>query len=405
MKENRTEGFDSPLEALLSEKPHDEPPADLKRRCLQAVYEAERAYDPRRAPVWPILWKGALSLAAAFAVMVLVTAIIPRPAKTGRASDRVARLAEPAPPPAAEAAASPVLDRVHRANVNLRDTVRVTEGPANRFAQRPDFAREQPGHIGPGDGGPAASPPMGNVDVEPRPTRAPSYPRAELEEQYYTPIGPPERPWRDESGERQKVARKEMKLEVRDVDDAHERAVSIIISAKGYVENEEMQINERGEGESVINARVPVDALEGVVSRLKELGKVIELRGESEDRTDEYYSGGQNIRNLAEEEMRLVDLYEKEENPTRKRVLLSQIQSIRRQIREQKVPLKALARDTHFAYLTLTLTQATGPWQFLHRMGQSVPVAAAWLGVSAIFWLPALLIVLLIWRKVAFRSE
>jgi hypothetical protein len=215
---------------------------------------------------------------------------------------------------------------------------------------------------------------------------------------------PSDRPWRDESGERQKVTRKEMRVAVDDIEDAHERAASIITKVDGYVDTEDMEINERGEGQAVLTARVPVDALDGVIAQLRELGKVLELRGESEDRTNEYYSRGQSIRELAEREMQLVAQYEAETNRSRKQQLLWEIQSLRQQIRAQKAPLKALSSETHFAFLTLTLTQAEGPRQFLHRLAGSVPTAAAWLAISAIFWVPVLLVVVFIWRRATARQ-
>ncbi|MBM3477098.1 MAG: DUF4349 domain-containing protein, partial [Armatimonadetes bacterium] len=214
-----------------------------------------------------------------------------------------------------------------------------------------------------------------------------------------------DRPWRDDSGERQKITRKEMKVAVEDIEDTHERAASIITRAKGYVDTEEMRVNERGEGESVINARVPIEGLDGVVSQLRELGKVLELRGESEDRTNEYASRGQSIRELAEEEMRLIAKYEQEESRSRRQQLYYQIQAIRNQIKNQKAPLKELSNQTHFAFLSLTLVQAEGPRQFLHRLSRSVPTAGAWLAISAIFWVPVLLVVVAVWRKVAGRAR
>jgi len=254
----------------------------------------------------------------------------------------------------------------------------------------------------PGAAAPAAGRPV--TTPEPRATDGVSEqaPAGDLaKDKLSLPLDATTRPWRDQSGERQKITRKEMKLEAEDVEDAHERAVSIITKADGYVDTEELRINERGEGEAVISARVPVDALDGVVAQLRELGKVVTLQGESEDRTKEYNARGQSIRDLAEREMALVAQYEQEKDRYRKQQLYAQIQSVRAQIRGQKPGLLDLSDQTHFAFLNVTIVQATGPRQFLHRISGSVPTAAAWLAISAIFWVPLLVVVIALWRRVA----
>ena len=77
MKEEPTESFESPLEAVLSETPTEEPPWDLKARCLQAVRDAEAAHAPKAPAIWPIVLKSAAGLAAAFVIMVVAITVMP----------------------------------------------------------------------------------------------------------------------------------------------------------------------------------------------------------------------------------------------------------------------------------------------------------------------------------------
>jgi len=397
------QSFESPLEAVLSEAPSEQPPADLKQRCLQAIHDAEAARAPRRPAVWPIVWKSATGLAAAFAVLVAAVALLP-PKKAMMSPDEARPTARPmAKDQMQTALAQGEEESEARMETDVEHTGDARSGDAFRLAKAGPTGGGMMG--GTGMSGPAAAPiPSADNRVD----------AAEAADSIYAPItrkvdslgdaGPADRPWRDESGERQKVTRKDMRVAVDDIEDAHERAASIITQVDGYVDTEDMEINERGEGQAVLTARVPVDALDGVIAQLRELGKVLELRGESEDRTNEYYSRGQSIRELAEREMQLVAKYEAETNRSRKQQLLWEIQSLRQQIRAQKAPLKALSSETHFAFLTLTLTQAEGPRQFLHRLAGSVPTAAAWLAISAIFWVPVLLVVVFIWRRATARQ-
>jgi hypothetical protein len=356
--------------------------------------------------------KSAAGLAAAFVIMVVAITVMP--AKKAATGYRPARTASaptpqtPGAPPAEEEA--------------MRDRMAVATAPEAKPAAAPVAQWSMSGgaqHSTGGMGAADAAAPAARRERARQVQAAEDAARGAASREYaggdlyasvdrridYLSDSGPERPWRDDSGERQKITRKDMKVAVDDIEDAHERAASIITRAKGYVDTEEMRVNERGEGESVINARVPIEGLDGVVSQLRELGKVLELRGESEDRTNEYTSRGASIRALAEEEMRLVAKYEKEESRSRKQQLLWQIRSIREQIKGQKGPLKELSNQTHFAFLSLVLTQAEGPRQFLHRLSQSVPTAGAWLAISAIFWVPVLLVVVAVWRKVGGRSK
>ena len=416
MKEEPTESFESPLEAVLSETPTEEPPADLKARCLQAVRDAEAAHAPKALAIWPIVWKSAAGLAAAFVIMVVaITVVQPRKAAMGYRPARTASAptTRTAPPGAGMAKMAPEAEEA------VRDRLGTSVDVEAKPAASSGLALDRSLGYSAGDVRAADAAAPADARMRARQPVAKDRMVSGLSRRGYAGdevdmgvvAGTPfhddngDRPWRDDSGERQKITRKDMKVAVDDIEDAHERAASIITRAKGYVDTEEMRVNERGEGESVINARVPVEGLDGVVSQLRELGKVLELRGESEDRTNEYYARGQSIRELAEQEMQLVAKYEKEENRTRKRQLYYQIQAIRNQIRGQKGPLKELSNQTHFAFLSLVLTQAEGPRQFLHRLSQSVPTAGAWLAISAIFWVPVLLVVVAVWRRVAGRSK
>ena len=208
------------------------------------------------------------------------------------------------------------------------------------------------------------------------------------------------KPWRDDSGQRQKITRRELELAVEDVEEAYDRSASIIEKAAGYVDTEEIRIDEESKKkQAIVSARVPVDRLDDVVDSLRELGEVVRLVGESEDRTKEYYGQGSNIRELGARECELVDKYLKEKNRSRKRELYRQIMALREQNKQRKDTLQDLSEQTHFAYLELTLVQKFGPRAFLNDTAERMVLIASWVGATAMFWAPIVLIALVIWRR------
>jgi hypothetical protein len=210
----------------------------------------------------------------------------------------------------------------------------------------------------------------------------------------------PAKPWRDESGERQRIVHKDMAIEVREVERAHEQAASIIEKAEGYVDSEAMEVLDDAPDYAHLTARVPVKALDGVVAQLRRLGKVTRLVGEGEDQTKAYVTSGSGIRSIAENEMQLVERYEQERNPERKQQLYRQIQALRAENRGRKQQLLRLSDQTHYATLNLTLTEAGGAARrFLAKLGDNAVKVLGWVGATAVIWLPLLIGAYLLWRR------
>jgi hypothetical protein len=365
----------SPLGEILEDLPQEKPPAGLKDRCLRAVHAEEATLRPKRVSFWPILMRTAGAVAGVFLVLLVV------------ASLPMAKRAE-APPAgyAGPSAAMPTEAGKPGPVPGERDIMEGTPPRAMARKAAPAAGGRLRSALSPAPSAAPWPPPPSTVD--------------ELEERY-PPAGggAVERPWRDMSGERQKRTRKEMELQVRDVQDAYDRATSIIRKEGGYVDTEDLRIENHGPRRAHLEARVPVQNLAGTLAQLRELGKVVKLVGESEDVTDEYYGRGEEIRGMGAREEELVAQYEQEKNPARKRELYRQIMALREQNKQHKQPLRQLSKETHFALLDLTLVEPGGPGRFLANLGQNAGTAAGWLGVSGIFWLPVLVIAVLVWRR------
>jgi hypothetical protein len=209
----------------------------------------------------------------------------------------------------------------------------------------------------------------------------------------------PHKPWLDQSGERQKITQKRMELEVKKVEEAHDRAISIITKSDGHTVSEDLQVSDSGKSRSRIVAQVPVDRIDGVVAQLRELGKVKILTGESEDVTKEYYGRGEDIREAGSSEDELVAKYEAEKDPAAKRMLYNQIQSLRAANKQGKRTLGELSEKTHYALLDLTLVEAAGPGAFVEHVAENSAIVGGWLLATAIIWLPVAVIAWLVWRR------
>lgn len=207
-------------------------------------------------------------------------------------------------------------------------------------------------------------------------------------------------PWRDLSGERQVSYHKEMELEVAKVEEAHQRVREIVSKRGGYIASDQVRIQENSFDSARLTIRLPIDAYEDAIGDLKELGEVVRLVGESVDRTHEYYTRGAEVRDMADREADLLSKYEAETNAQNKRRLKQQLDALRGQLHASKDLLGRLSEETHWPTLELTLTEGgDGPGGFLSRTLKNSVNALAWVGATAVIWLPAVVIVTLFWRK------
>lgn len=446
MKQGPKDEFTSPLDEVLQGLPDEEPPADLQGRCLAALGTGAEHARVTRAPrsLRALIATAAVLTAAGFVFVTgLVTIVQPR--RDQASLSRVTQLAAPAdatipeggellghPPEAGDAAATAVPSPMGSAGGPYRAVQMQVETRRAGGAGAPTGVGVQGAGLGGGaagerrastnfvDGGASGGsaedaalseevrvavqrPGDARVRIESFPKQGIPALEAEVNGDVSDSLALA-KPWRDESGERQKITRKEMEVEVKDVEEAHERATSLIEGGGGYVQTEELRIDQGERDEAHLVARVPIANLSDVVSQLRKLGKVRKLIGESDDRTKEYASRGASIRELGAKECELVEKYEKEKNRYRKQQLYQQIMAIREQNRQAKQPLLELSDKTHLASLDLTLVEAGGPGRFLAEVCSNAGTAALWLAVSAIFWVPALLVITLVWNQVGKRK-
>jgi hypothetical protein len=405
MDQEPRDEFASPLDEVFQNLPEEEPPPDLQQRCLEVLTPQQTQPRPGRQP--RVSWlRPALTAAAALVVMVGLTSVmmtVVAPGKMSRMSQALAPPPQGAPdlgvplypapggPGAGPAGIAPPSATggsrsdagVPAAGATLQVGTRIEERAA--VSAEPPMSRE------------AEAKPADAYDTAVRQVPAtPSPPVDSLAGD----SAAPQKPWRDQSRQRQRIVSKEMAVEVDDIERAHEQATGIIEKSGGYVDSEDLQISEDQRSYAHLQARVPVASLDGVVAQLRRLGHVKRLSGNSEDRTAEYVNQGGAIRSDAEREAELVARYEAERNKQRKRQLYAEIMALRENRKTEKQQLLGLSKETHYATLDLTLNEInSGVRRFLKRLGDNALQVTMWVGATAIIWLPLLVIGIVLWRR------
>lgn len=356
MEQEKRDNSESPLDEVMENLPTENPPADLAQRCVRALRDAEKRTAPS---TWGHQLSRYASVAAGLLLVVVVSGVgMSMLTQTGVFAKAGLKASTHAGMDAAEAPEAP------------SPAVKKPLSPVSRAWGTA--------------AGPAGVPPVSGRRAD----------GVVLSEEGYQEEGVPARPWRDTSGERQQMISRQMWIETEKVEDAFDRARALIQKAGGFIADESLTVQDSGRSEGHLTARVPVDQIDGVVAQLRELGHVVQLKGQTEDRTEEYYNRGAGIRDLGASEDELVAKYEKETDPAKRRELYQQILDLRQNNQAQKGRLEGLSRDTHLAVLDLTITETAGPGAFLQRVLENSGRAFGWILATAIFWVP---VVLLLW--------
>ncbi len=418
MEQDRTESCASPLDEVLENLPQEDPPEGLEQRCLDALDEAAAQARPAH-PRWWAPVRNVVAVAAGLLLIVGTANLVmnARPRVGDERERTVTALSEATSP-------SEAVSEEWAAEMPAQDQATPTQpvpppaapgGSGARFGDElapmpaPESAMlrlEETMGVPPVGGGArfeAEQPAPGVMDaVSPRAPRtstayAPQHSAPEVED-----------PWRDFSGERQVITQKEMEIEVADVERAYDEARSIVEKHGGFVASDRIAIDEGERDVAHLTIRLPVGSFESAITDLRQLGEVVRLVGQSVDVTEEYYTEGAQVREIADREQALVEKYEAETNAARKRRLKQQLDRLREELRREKEILTNLAEQTHWPVLELVLSESTGPGGFFGRTLSGSLNALAWVGATAIIWVPLVVLLTLFWRRIvpaAPRSE
>jgi len=444
MDQDRTENFASPLDEVLEGIPQEDPPEGLEQRCLNALDAAAGEQGPA-PPRWYAPLRNVVAVAAGL-LLIVGTANLFQAGRMARERARAATslsdekqfdVAEVPEEPPAEVMTEPApliaapepMPSPPQAPAGTRYEMPRTSGAARSLGRPPIMAEEAEEAVAqPIDAmaAPVAGAVRYGVEAEHEPamgdftTSLPPPAQAQPDVSGAPSVAPirgisrrprtpeVEEPWRDFSGDRQVISTKDMELEVRDVERAYDEARAIVEKHGGFVASDRITIDESERDVAHLTIRLPVGSFESAITDLRQLGDVVRLVGESVDVTQEYYAEGAEVREMADREQWLVDRYEAETNAQKKRELKRRLDQLREEMRREKEILTSLAEQTHWPVLELVLSERTGPGDFASRMFGGSLSALAWVGATAIIWMPIVVLLTLFWRRIvpgAPRSE
>ncbi len=458
MDQDRTENFASPLDEVLEGIPQEDPPEGLARRCLDGLDEAAAKQRPAH-PRWYAPLRNVVAVAAGLLLIVGTANLITNTGGVREQARQTSALSAAKPLSdavaegrAAEMPGEPMAETHVQAEAESMATgMPAQPGPAARepmpapaaprgagaqfgdeLAMMPEpgpppaeEAEEAVAHVIDAAAAPVAAAAAYGVEAEREPamraftTSLP--PSEQAQPRAGGLVSPPvvthatqprtpdvEDPWRDFSGDRQVISTKDMELEVSDVERAYDEARAIVEKHGGFVASDRIAIDDSERDVAHLTIRLPVGSFESAITDLRQLGDVVRLVGESVDVTQEYYAEGAEVREMADREQWLVDRYEAETNAQKKRELKRQLDALREEMRREKEILTSLAEQTHWPVLELVLSESTGPGDFASRMFGGSLSALAWVGATAIIWVPIVVLLTLFWRRIvpsAPRSE
>lgn len=200
----------------------------------------------------------------------------------------------------------------------------------------------------------------------------------------------------------------------RQLEDAEKELTTHIQQAGGYVEQSNLVSAENGDRTSSLTVRVPVEKFEETVGWLPALGEVKSKNVRGEDVTGRWIDERAEVRELREEEGRLLKQFTAARTPADRESARWALVQLRARIRASEERFAATAKMAALATLNISLTQtrrgaagagllgdmtdtfgaAVGGFMLAVR----VPLALlVWVLVFAPLWLPAVLI----WRWIS----
>ncbi|MHB8995926.1 MAG: DUF4349 domain-containing protein [Armatimonadota bacterium] len=366
MKQGPDEQLNTPLEDALLNLSQEEPPADLQGACIAALHEVSAR--PRAH------WEPWRQLVAAAAVLVMIVGTgnlfltrnvrekaryVPPTEFNNFAGRMEAPMAPSAPgaPPSAEAVSESW--KARRSSSTGRSSRRLAVG-GNPFD--------------------TASPPQS--------------PAAQTAQQGDL-NSPGQRPWDDQSDTRRKITERTVELETPRVEETYKQVVGVIEKAGGYVLQEDLVVRRRGHSQARLQARIPIAPFDGVISQVRELGRLVLMTGQTHGETERYQFDAAGIRELGAREEELVLRYAGEKDRQKKAQLARELASVRGQLSGAKQALKSLHKATNYAQLTLTINESRG----LRAVVKNAAEAALPLAFSLSLIAVPLLILALIWKR------
>jgi hypothetical protein len=204
-------------------------------------------------------------------------------------------------------------------------------------------------------------------------------------------------------------------LEVKEFEKVHARVVSLAKALKGYVANSQLSLPTDGVQSGTVTLRVPQEKYEEALVRLKKLGKFIDETQAAEDVTQQYVDLDARVRNLKAEEERILDIMKRAKTIKDTLAVHQRLNDLRMQVESLEGQLRYLKFQIAMATITVTLTEKAtilhlpeprwvwlnhvkSAWHAVVVFAQTLATAATYLVLFGVFWLPVVIVTLVVRR-------
>jgi len=210
-------------------------------------------------------------------------------------------------------------------------------------------------------------------------------------------------------------------IETEDARKASEQLVAAVQELRGYVSDFRESVDGLGHRSIQMQVRVPADQFQETMSRLDALGKVLNRHVTTEDVTEEYVDTDARLRNLKRTEERLLAHLDRTGELKGIVEVERELNRVREEIERLEGRLRYLSHRVDFSTFNVTLqekpkaepvvppetfsiariaSQATrGLVGFLQGLSKCI----VWLGIWSVVWIPLLLVILFLVRRVIRR--
>jgi len=207
-------------------------------------------------------------------------------------------------------------------------------------------------------------------------------------------------------------------IEVKDAHAAAEAITKLVVAAEGYVADLREQQDSLERQRITLRVRVRADRFDTMMQDLAPLGRVIEKQVTAQDVTEEYVDTDAKTRNLKKTEERLLEHLSRSAKLEDILKAEQEITRIREQIERLEGRLRFLSHRVAYSTIEILITErpkasavvppetfstgkvASDAVRSLVQFAQGIWTRLIWVGVWAVVWLPPLVVIWFVLRRV-----
>ncbi len=206
-------------------------------------------------------------------------------------------------------------------------------------------------------------------------------------------------------------------VEAGDVRKAADALIASARAVKGYVSDSHETVDSLGSRSVTLQVRIPADRFDASLQDIQKLGKILEKQVTAEDVTEEFVDSQSRLRNLRRTEDRLLAHLSKTGKLSDTLLVEKELTRVRQEIEQLDGRIRFLSHRIAFSTLTVTLKEkahaqglvppetfssgkvASDASRSLIGFAQGLWTMTIWLGIWAVVWIPAIVLMVIALRK------